>query len=540
MACHRIGALALLAAGAVLAPPAQAGAPPARRQPDDAAKLAAKIDEHIGAGYARARVKPAAPVDDAIFFRRVSLDVVGRIPPSMDVRRFLADRAPDKRARAVERLLDTPGYANHFTNIWRDLLLPEATTDINRRYLTPAMERWLFKQFSENAPYDQMVRDILTLPLDKARDGRYVEEIYFGGGNIATPMPFFLAKEGKAEELAAATARLFLGVRLECAQCHDHPFGKWKREQFWGQAAFFAGIRRSGRGGDFFVGDLREVNDRRELAIPNTERVAQARFLDGKEPRWRYKVNARTTLADWMVARDNPFFARAAVNRMWAHFFGIGLVDPVDDFNDANLPSHPELLDELARQFAAHNFDFKFLIRAITQSKTYQLSSVYTGPAPDARLFARMPVKGLSGEQLYDSILMATGIRDNTPRRQRAFFFGSERQQFLEKFAAQEKRTETLTSIPQALTLMNNQMIANATHPDRSAVLGAVANAPFMTTAGRVEALYLAALSRKPRSDELARFTRYVDSGGAAGDKKKALSDVFWALLNSTEFILNH
>jgi hypothetical protein len=526
MAHFRLAALAL-AGTCLLTPAARAGAP-------DPLKVAARIDELVGANWDKAGVRPAAPANDATFFRRVSLDLVGRIPPPMEVRRFLSDRAPDKRARAVERLLDTPGYANNFTNVWRDLLLPEALTDPNRRYLTPSMERWLHKQFSANVPYDKMVRELITLPVTSSIDVRFR---YFGGDVQATPFTFYLAKEGKPEELAAATARLFMGVRLECAQCHDHPFGKWKRDEFWGHAAFFAGIRPV-RDGDFFGGQLKEVADRRELAIPNTERVAQARFLDGKEPRWKYKVGARTTLADWLTAKDNPFFARTIVNRMWAHFFGIGLVDPVDDFSDCNPPSHPELLDELARQFVASGHDLKWLVRAITLSKAYQLASAYDGPPPEPRLFARMPLRVLTGEQLYDSVLVATGLTG--ARRQPYFAFGSSRQDFLDKFRAPERRTEYQASISQALTLMNGSLLAEATNPKRGPVLGAIAEATFMSTTGKVEALFLAALSRKPRSEELGRLAAYVERGGPRGDRKQALGDVFWALLNSTEFILNH
>jgi hypothetical protein len=269
--------------------------------------------------------------------------------------------------------------------------------------------------------------------------------------------------------------------------------------------------------------------------------VAQARFLDGKQPKWKFKVGARTTLADWMTAKDNPFFAKALVNRMWAHFFGIGLVEPVDDLVDDNKPSHPELLDMLAREFASHDFDLKFLIRAITLSRTYQLSSITDAGSPgDTRLFARMPVKGLTSEQLYDSLCEAIGVRDNIPLQQRIYQLGGPRQLFADKFGDQEKKTEYHTSIPQALTMMNNDLIINGTNPDRSQVLGAVVAAPFMTNAGRIEALFLAALSRKPRAEEAEKFLRYVERETTTAKQKKALSDVFWALLNSTEFKFNH
>jgi len=242
-----------------------------------------------------------------------------------------------------------------------------------------------------------------------------------------------------------------------------------------------------------------------------------------------------------MTAKDNPFFAKALVNRMWAHFFGIGLVDPVDDLVDDNKPSHPELLDHLAKEFARNDFDLKYLIKAITLSRTYQLSSVGEQSRPDdLRLFTRMPIKGLSGEQLFDSLCQATGFRENVGIQQRIFGFNTSRGTFLDKFTEQDKKTEYHTSIPQALTMMNNQLIANATHPDRGIVLGALVSSSFMSNRAKIEALYLAALSRKPTKMESDKFVRYVQRGGVSGNQKKALGDVFWVLLNSTEFSFNH
>jgi hypothetical protein len=531
---NRLLALAVLGAAVGTAQ----AAPPvlARAALDDTRRVSAKIDEYIGAGHDRARVKAAPLIEDAAFLRRAALDITGKIPVVNDSRRFLTDPSAEKRADAVQRLLDSPGYVNHFTNIWRELLIPEANQDFQRRYLLPGMDRWLRKQFSRNVSYDKMVRELVSLPMGTQRDQMMYYNFY--NGNNASPMTFYFAKQGKPEDIAASVVRTFLGVRLECAQCHNHPFGKWTREEFWSQAAFFAGLKGRSQG-DFFFGPLTEVADRREVNIPNTDRVAQARFLDGKQPKWKFKVGARTTLAEWMTSKTNPFFAKALVNRMWAHFFGIGLVDPVDDMVDDNKPSHPELLDMLAQELANHDFDLKFLIRAITLSKTYQQSSV-SDPIkpPDLRLFARMPVKGLTADVLYDSLCIATGVRDNMPLQNRLFQFGSNRQTFSEKFTAQDKTTEYHTSIPQALTMMNNQFIIEATHPDRSFVLGAVLASPFMNDTGRLETLFLAALSRKPRPEETSKYLHYLESG--ASSKKKALSDIFWALLNSTEFKFNH
>jgi hypothetical protein len=510
------------------------------RQPssDDARRLAARIDDEISKGYAVRGVKPTPLTSDAAFLRRASLDIAGKIPTVNDVRKFLADPSPEKRVRAVERLLDSPGYSNHFTNQYLDLLLPEAKTDFQRRYLIPTMHRWLRNGFASNTPYDKMVHELVALPMQQNPNQMYYYQFYQGGGK-ATPLPFYFAKQGKPEELAQSVVRVFLGIRLECAQCHDHPFGKWKREEFWSQAAFFAGFKPPKQ--DFFYGPLTEQADRREMTIPNTDRVAQARFLDGKQPRWKFKVGARTTLADWITTKDNPYFARAMVNRMWAHFFGVGLVEPVDDMVDDNQASHPELLDLLAKEFANSGFDLKFLLKSITLSRTYQLSSE-TGPEKpsEIRAFARMPVKGMSGAQLFESLSLASGQRDTTNIQQRIFSFNQPRGIFLDQFTDQDKRTEYHTSITQALTMMNNQFIATASNPENGPVLGAIVASSFMSNKAKIEALYLAALSRKPTKAESDKFVRYVERGGVSGDSKKALGDVFWALLNSTEFSFNH
>ncbi|HZT80895.1 MAG TPA: DUF1549 and DUF1553 domain-containing protein [Gemmataceae bacterium] len=529
-----------LAAAALFAAPALALAgkadPPA---PLDARAMAARIGQRLAERWQARGVRPAPVAGDAEFLRRAYLDLTGKTPPAAEVRRFLADPSPDKRGRLIEKLLASPGYVTHLSNVYRALLLSEADADQRLAFLKGGFEAWLHQQFAANAPYDRMVRDLLTVPVagGGSRRAFFIETM--GGGEAPSPIGFFLAKQGKPENLAAASARLFLGARIECAQCHDHPFQKWTREQFWGQAAFFAGIQQQDPNNPF--GGVRELSDRRELGIPGTDKVVQASFLDGTEPQWRYKVGARVTLADWITSPENPYFAKAAVNRVWAYLLGTGLVEPVDDLNPTNLPSHPELLDELARQFAANKFDLKWLLRSITLSKAYQLTSAGGTAGEDRRLFARMPVRRLTGEQLFDSFAQATGYRDPTPASQRAFAFGSARGQFIAKFTASgDKPTDFHMSIPQALAMMNNPLVQRAIDPDGTGTVAALADLPGMTTAGKVEALFLAVLSRRPTPQELDRFVKHVDSGGPKKDPKRALADVMWALLNSTEFILNH
>ncbi len=377
-----------------------------------------------------------------------------------------------------------------------------------------------------------MVCEMITAPPYGYYDGSA------NGGNMATA--FLMANELKPENIAAASARLFLGVKIECAQCHNHPFETWKREQFWQFASFFAGITPVGQNQNFRRAPA-EAIEIRSLTIPDLNKKVSAKFLDGKEPQFKEKVSARVTLADWMTAKENPYFARNAVNRLWANFFGTGLIDPLDEPGDQNPPSHPELLKELSQAFADCGYDLKYLIKAIVSSKAYQLSSVAPGASATAdRTFSRMKVRGLTPEQLFDSLALATYYRDqpgsmrmyNDPR--------SARGEFLAKFSSTERLSDVQTSILQALTLMNGKFIGELTSVERSELLDSVIKSPFFDTPQRIEALYLAAVSRKPTAEELGKLTDYVDKGGPTGDVNKSLADVFWALLNSSEFGFNH
>lgn len=522
----------LLAVAALAAPAAFANDP----QPDARAlALAARIDKHLADGWAAAKVEPAPLADDAEFLRRIYLDLAGRIPGVAEARKFLDDKRPDKRHRLIEQLLARPRYVTHFANYWRALLLPEADANFQVRFTVPQFETWLKKQLQENTGYDLIARAILTAPINIDR-----RQAAFGRGGAADPLGFYVAKEFKPENLAASTARLFLGVRVECAQCHNHPFAEWKRDQFWGLAAFFAGIE--GRRQGDFTNATGERLDKTEIAIAGTDRVVQASFLDGKQPEFKSGASPRGTLADWMTAADNPFFARAAVNRLWAYLLGTGLVEPVDEMvGGESTPVFPALLDELAREFAAQKFDLKHLLRAITYSKAYQLTSRATHTSQDdLRVFARMPLRGLTPEQLWDSLAEATGFDDQSPNDPYAPARGgnSPRTEFLTKFPNQtERAVDAQTTILQALALMNGRVVAGETSLDRSRMLAGILDAPFLDTAGRIEALYLATLTRIPTVKEVERITKYVEE---VKDPKAALADVLWALLNSSEFILNH
>ena len=505
---------------------------------DEVVELATEIDGLIRRRLAAENVTAAPAADDAEFLRRVFLDLGGRIPPSTRVRRFLADRDPDKRRKVVDELLDSSLYVVHFSNVWRKALLPETQADPQTRVLVPAFEAWLRQKLTDDTSYSEMVREIVTVPLAASRNPREIP----GQADRPSPLAFYQAKQIKPENMAASTARTFLGIRIECAQCHDHPFDNWKQNDFWSFAAFFAGMERQGRGG--FLAAIREVADRRKLKIPGTETSVGPVFLDGSRPLPTQTRGARQLLADWMITVENSYFAKAAVNRLWSQMFGIGLVDPPDDFTADNPPSHPKLLDLLASEFASHNFDVRHILRSIVASDAYQRTSRQTDPSQQKpRLFSRMAVKGLSPEQIFDSLAQATGYVpvavDRTSTGPGAL--DSVRSEFVDLFGDDSSRpTQQRTTILQALALMNGGLVSEATSLDRSRTLTAVVEFPALGTGDRVEALFLAALGRRPGAKRLAALVAYVDAGGVTKDPAAALADVFWALLNSSEFLLNH
>ncbi|HUY91466.1 MAG TPA: DUF1549 and DUF1553 domain-containing protein [Pirellulales bacterium] len=515
-------------------------------------ELAARIDAVLAAAWQAEGVAPAPPADDAEFLRRASLDIIGKIPAASEVRAFLGDRSPDKRSRLVESLLARGGYANHFANLWRELLLPGANTSAETRALAPPLEAWLRLRFAEDTPYDRLVLELLT-PAAMAPAALGVAQ---PASAAPSPLAFFQVNEYKPENLAANASRIFLGTQVQCAQCHDHPFARWKRQEFWALAAFFSGssvvaqaqppVDPNDADAETLqpVGLVASAEGKLAIQIPDTDLIAEARFLDGTAPEFRAGEDSRLPLARWLTSRDNPYFARALVNRLWEHFLGRGFVDPVDDLDEANPASHAELFDEIAAQFAYRQYDIKYLVRAITATRAYQLSSQSGGAGQDdSRLFARMPLRRMSPEQLYDSLVQATGFRDATSQAQANVLQIDDTAQARLKslFADQtSRRSESQTSILQALSLMNGALVSDATSLERSELLSAVAEMPFLDSAARVETLYLAALGRFPGEAEQKLMLDFLAERGAKVGEKRALADIFWALLNSAEFILNH
>jgi hypothetical protein len=441
------------------------------------------------------------------------------------VRAFLEDRQKAKRSRLIDRLLASPAHATHLARTWQQLMLPTGE-DPAQAVRAATLQRWLRQQFAENTRYDRIVADFLV-----------------SEGEETGPAVFYTAQEVKPEKLASSTARIFLGLQIECAQCHDHPYDDWKQRDFWGYAAFFA--------------QLGQVEDRRpnrppqlvdleqgDVMLPESDEVVPPKYPGGGVARDDGGGTRRARLAVWMASRDNSYLARAAVNRAWAHMFGLGLVEPVDDIGPHNPASHPQLLDELSTYFVRSGFDLRELYRALAHSQAYQRTSCAHGDQqPDARLFAQMAVKPLTPDQFYDSLcrtLMPTTARTSTDRPDSPPGVDPLRQEFLLKLQSPDVGgTEYASGVVQALALINGSETEAASNPNRGSLLAAL-QSPIFTDAARVDTLFLATLSRLPSSAERASMLDYLETADAGELRRQALGDILWALLNSAEFAMTH
>ena len=501
-------------------------------------QAATAIDRVFEDSWKAEGVVPSSRSSDSEFLRRLHLDLSGRIPAVSELRDFLDNKSKDKRSAVVEQILDSPAFVRHLTTEWRNALIPQASSQPQFRNLIPGFEAWLWKHISEDRSYDQIVREIITTKLN-VNNGPAL-------ASTTSPDAFFVVRDLKPENLAAGTARAFLGVRLDCAQCHDHPFDKWSQQQFWNMAAFYAGFSRPEADTESAAMMVNTVEDtsRHSIQITGTDQSVEAIFLTGHQPDWNSSnSNPRELLADWIVNDNNPYFAQMAVNRLWAQFFGRGIVDPVDDFSDNNPPSHPQALRILTNQFVASRYNLKHIVRVITATKIYQLSSRQTDASQqDPSHFARSVLRGMTPEQLFDSLAEAVGFYQ--PYRSDNPFVvdsNSPRARFLDLFRdSAESPLDRETTILQALAMMNGDFIASATDTDESRTLKAIADFPAMKSPEKLETLFMASLSRKPTSDEQLRLVKYLNSGGATNESTEALADIFWVLLNSSEFLLNH
>ncbi len=478
----------------------------------DPHKLADAIDKHLAAAHARARVVPVPLADDAEFLRCAYLDLAGTIPTAAEAAAFLDDKTADKRANLIERLVASPASARHFATVWRRAWLPQSDAGAAGPQ-AEAFERWLRGRLAAGTGYDELVREVLTAP---ARPEP---------GDPSAARAFLELNGFRPEDLAANASRSFLGLNLDCAQCHDHPFAKWSRDQFWETAAFFAPPKDAG-----------PTAERLALLIPNTSRSVSPALVTGGAVPWPKEWDdrgGRRAFASWATAKANPYFAKNAVNHVWAQLFGTGLAEPLDVLAGDEPPAHPELRNELAAAFADSGYDLRFLLTAVTRSKAYQRTSRWppAAPAPPRHLFARAEVRGLSGEQLFHALLAATGRPrpDAHPDDPGAKL----RKQFADRFRA-DRPARADRTIPQALALMNGEPASAA-----SKTVQAVADAPFLSARQKLDALFLASLSRRPTAAEAAPLLAHVAAAGT-GREPGAWADVFWALLNGAEFGTNH
>lgn len=514
-------------------PPALGGAAslpwmPLQTEPLGAGEVVSRVDALLARLWDDQGIEPAAAAGDEELLRRVYLDLAGRTPTVNEIRSYLDDSSPQRYTDLVWRLLSSRDHATHLATLWRSYLIPEGI-DLSRLGGVEVFDRWLSERFLENQSYDAIARELLTA------QGRLTS---------AGPLLFYAALKLDADQVAAKSARAFLGMRLDCAQCHDDPFEPWTQEDFWGFAAYFAQISRP-RGPLEAVSTVMRVQDvdRGEVMLPESDEVVAPKLLDGSPVAEDAQTAARRQqLAAWLTSRDNPYFAKAAVNRVWALMFGRGIVDPVDGFGSQHPPLSPELLNLLAGHFVHTDFDLREIFRVVAMSRAYRLSS---GAADDdgrrQSWFAQQQVKMLSAEQLYDAITVATlldrgGAEPFTIGR----FGNSRRAEFLNQFrTVGGDITEYQAGIPQALTLMNGELVASATGVAGSGLLQSL-EAPFFSDDQRIEVIYLATLSRRPTASQWPLLQQYVAGRPEGTPIREPLADILWALLNSAEFVMNH
>lgn len=479
-------------------------------------------------------IPPSAPASDEEYLRRVFLDTLGTLPTPEEARRFLADQRPDKRARLVDELLERPEYVDFWSLKWADILR------VDRQALKAkgayAFYQWLRESIRKNKPYDEFVREILTAQGPSAHEG---------------PASFYLAL-GTPELLSSTVSQLFLGVRIECAKCHHHPFDRWGQDDFYGMVGFFQRVERKGEGEgvDIAVGPPAEVKNPRTGAVvpphPLGEGQQAAASTSVRTPG---TSDPRVCLAEWMTSPANRWFARALANRLWAHFLGRGLIEPVDDLRETNPPSNGPLLSALARYAAEAKFDLKQLIRAITGSQVYQLSSAPNGQNDkDDQNFSHAFLRPLSAEVLLDSVCQVTGRPEEfplLPAGTRAIQLWDNRlpHYFLQVFGRPLRATvcecERINepSVAQVLHLMNAPEIQSKISHHRGRVRRLVGAKKL---SGEVaEELYLTCYARLPREKERQVAVAYLDQAATA-ERTQAAEDLLWALMNTTEFLFNH
>jgi len=495
------------------------------------------IDSMLEQAWKDSKLTPARPATDEEFLRRAYLDLLGRIPTVEEARAFLIMKGSDKRPKLIEYLLNHPDYAKNFASQWAILLIGRGGRQqmVDRN----ALLSWLRKQFASNRPWNEVVHDLIAASGSNKENGavNYVlAHLEFG-----------------AVPLTSLTTRLFLGQQIQCTQCHNHPTNDWKQDDFWGINAFFKGLRTERVNKPTATGleayDHTELHDEPTDEYVRFERrngligIAFPRFLDGRKISQGTDVDRRAELAKFIADPKNEDLARAMVNRMWGHFLGRGFANPVDDLGPHNPPSNPELLDRLTADFQKSGYDIKALCRWITATRAYNLSSQRTkANEKDEGLFNVMQLKPMTPEQLFDSLITATtshlsGVRESDQKKRDEWM-----RQFLFTFGTDEatEGTSFQGTIPQALMMMNGELMTSALSGKPGSFLADVlANARRARSPVNyiVDSIYLAALSRFPNPRERTQAQQLIQG---SPDSLQVVQDLFWALLNSNEFILIH
>jgi hypothetical protein len=497
------------------------------------------IDGHVWAKLKQLNVTPSDLSTDAQFHRRAYLDVIGRLPSPDETRAFLSDKDAKKREKLIDALLDRPEYADFWANKWTDLLRPNPY-HVGMK-ATYNFDQWIRKSFRANKPYDQFVREIVAA----------------NGSTWTNGAAVFYRNRREPDELTTMVSQLFLGVRLDCAKCHHHPFEVWGQDDFYSFAAFFGRIGRQGVGISAPISGGEEAihlgsgsGGRRNgstVRHPLTGKEMTPTPLLGKPLDIDADTDPRAVLADWITAPENPYFAKVIANRVWADLMGRGIVDPVDDLRATNPPSNPELLDALAKDFRANKCDLKKLIRAICLSHAYQLSTTPNERnASDLRNYSRHYRQRVRAEVLLDMVCDATGAPEKfegMPAGSRAVEVWTARAQsvFLDSFGRPDPNQDppcertAETTVVQALHLMNSPYInAKVTRADgRCAKLAEGKKTP----AEIIDELYLTAYCRFPTAAERTKALQRFDKKGAT--RKSATEDLLWALMNTPEFVFN-
>ncbi len=495
------------------------------------------IDTLSLAKWRRMGYAPSDPATDAEFLRRVSLDLTGTLPRPDEVRSFLSDTVPDKRSRKIDELLGRPEYADWWTLFWGDLLRN------NSRLVQPdgarAYRDWVRLRVAENRPYDQFVRELVTAT----------------GRNFENGAVNYFRVTRTAPEVAEQTAQLFLGIRLQCAQCHNHPFEKWTRTAYHQFAAIFA--RTTTRGIARNEVEI-VVNPRGEYRNPENNQVLSPAVLDDAQPEMPTEKDRREVLAEWLVRGENKLFARNLVNRLWGQLFGRGLINPVDDVRVTNPAVNEALLSRLAEEFVRGGFDVKQILRTIANSRTYQLSvRANRWNSGDTVNFSRSYHRRLKAEALLDAICQATNVPENfgngNPPGTRAIQLIDNRQPsyFMDIFGRPRREVvctcerEETGNLTQALHLINGTTLQNKLTSPAGRIADWIRSG--RTDGAIIEELYLWTISRPPTAEELRRGSDLLAAAGppeatgaAQTARKNTLEDLAWVLLNSREFLFNH